>query len=348
MAHICSHCNYQFSTKRSLNRHKKTAIYCLKIQKSLGIEAEEMAHKCNCGYKCYRKHQLTQHQVNCKTITNNTVNNISGNNNTVNNNNINITVNIDKITLSDFTNEKIISLLKPILNLEIIKSGMSAITEIIVTILFQDGRYIYYCTDKTRKVFRMLVNDKGEEITKIDSDAIFLRKLLVIPLRSLVKEIIGNDESEELQKTYNEVKSLCTEGKNFTNDLANFLPSSSESMPDSLLKILEENENQKLILDQRDEKEVLEKEKKKQALKKQIKRDNYKNYICNSEVYFRAPTHETHYLNKKSGFVIKRLSDRSVITGRDTENKFNKLTTKDIEYIKKLDLQEFIDTIYNH
>jgi len=58
----CEYCKHSFSTKSSLNYHKKTARYCLKKQP----DSEDNNYNCSaCTKIFYRKHRLEKHQESC-------------------------------------------------------------------------------------------------------------------------------------------------------------------------------------------------------------------------------------------------------------------------------------------
>ena len=61
----CEHCNKTYKSLSSLNQHKKTAKFCLKIQK--GNENIQLNHKCDfCNKDFSTKQHLITHVETCK------------------------------------------------------------------------------------------------------------------------------------------------------------------------------------------------------------------------------------------------------------------------------------------
>lgn len=67
-AEVCPYCNTSVSSKRHLERHQKTAKYCIKIQRSQNITVDEDEFKCSCGKSFNLKHNLKTHQRICEPI----------------------------------------------------------------------------------------------------------------------------------------------------------------------------------------------------------------------------------------------------------------------------------------
>ena len=166
MPYVCEYCNQCFYSQANLRRHKTTAIYCLDIQNKTCAIAKVVDFKCKCGSHFTRKDNLDRHEKICITITQNNpiINNapIAVQNITNITNNITIN-NAQSFTMATLTKDYIIETLTPLITKEIAKQGIGAITEIIVDMLMQkDGKYCYYCTDKSRKQFRMLIDHEGQ------------------------------------------------------------------------------------------------------------------------------------------------------------------------------------------
>lgn len=235
MTYICNYCKTEFTAKRSLSRHINTAKFCLDIQKSQGIDINIETYKCNCGYECTVKDNFNRHQKKCNHILNQVLgnnNNITNNtiNNTINSNNTyNVTQNITfNYSLSNLTTKSITAILKPLLTRDIIELGMPAITDIVIDeILQKDGQLCYRCTDRSRKKFMMLVDDKGTIIEKIDSQANTLRNIIHLPLIVLTDKYI-NDDNHDVKNTAKQILELNRDGKEFINELSYKLPSEYE------------------------------------------------------------------------------------------------------------------------
>lgn len=65
MSHPCQYCETEFQQKRDLNRHQKTAKYCVAIQKEQGLPTPEPSHKCKCGESFSLKQHLRRHHKTC-------------------------------------------------------------------------------------------------------------------------------------------------------------------------------------------------------------------------------------------------------------------------------------------
>ncbi len=166
--------------------------------------------------------------------------------NTVNNT-INMNVNITPsrpFTMKDLTKDYIIATLAPVLTKEIIRSGMGAITELIVDVLLQkDGKYCYYCTNKRDKKFTMLIDHEGQVIHEKDPNAQCLRSILCIPLQKLVGEIASRNEEKKVISAVGEISELKRDGAAFSVALASILPADPDGIPESMKKMIEDAEN---------------------------------------------------------------------------------------------------------
>lgn len=250
----CEHCGNPFSSKLSLKIHQSTAQYCLQIQ---GREEEiKQAHeelKCDCGSSFSKKCNFTKHLKICKlknpitsilpiheaqVINNNIDSKIDSNTNNTNNiTNTNvIDPDIEKtFNMTDLNKQYILECLTPVITAEIAKQGMEAITEVVVDVLLQqDGKYCYYCTDKSRKKFVMIVDYKGEILHQKDPSAKSLRNILVVPLKEIIGNLIEKHQTKALRETYKTVKSLKTNSDSFTASLAARLPSDPDGIPECM------------------------------------------------------------------------------------------------------------------
>ena len=161
---------------------------------------------------------------------------INSNNPTTNNITINQTITPAKrFTMSDLTPSYITERLTPVITKEICKSGIGAITELMVEVLLQkDGKYCYYCSDKSRKKFMMLIDHEGKVIEEKDPNAQCLRSIISIPLEEIVSEIAKKHSIKSIQKTYKEVSELKRDGQEFSTALASVLPCDADGIPESM------------------------------------------------------------------------------------------------------------------
>jgi hypothetical protein len=259
MSHKCEHCGEYFSAARSLRSHQKSARYCLEIQKSKGLEVEYEEYKCDCGEVFTFKSSFTRHRTRCRNDSDRdekqlpTANQKNINNGTINNgtiNHINNTVNNTIIladsgpfTIHKLTEDYIISKLTPVITKEVMKSGINSITELIIELLLiNDGKYCYWCTDKSRKQFKMLINSDGEVSVKDDPNAVSLRTIMSIPLRLITLPLVSNKNTlKAVMATYDEIKKIGKEGSEFVNALASALPRTPEGLDPQTKAIADAN-----------------------------------------------------------------------------------------------------------
>lgn len=350
MPYICEHCHKSFSAKCSLNRHQTTALFCLDIQRTNGLQVVASEYKCNCGSIFTQKAHLKRHEEKCSSsIQNNQIINAPVNGNVTQNitqniqNNFNINV---TYSMGNLTTEHIISTLKPILTTQVLKSGMSAVTDIIIDVLLQqDGKYIYYCSDRSRKEFKMLLDHKGEIIEKADPDAIAMRRVLHAPLCELISKLMDGNKDKSIESTVDQLKNLKVDGKKFTNEMACKLPRSPDGIPDELAELFEDSdkfaaeyeERQKLI----DNKRLLEDNKEKKLKTKTSVNDMLDNCIQRHI--------EGNYWHKINHWVVELDSNHNpIILGyaqKITDKRLN-LTKAQIQTIIALGLEKYLDRQY--
>jgi hypothetical protein len=259
MPYKCSHCGEFFSATCSLKSHQKSARYCLDIQKRNGLDPKYEEYRCECGNTFTLKGNFTKHKVRCnfirssentdeKTPTqiavnqgtiNNTINHI--NNNTVNN--TIILADSGPFTIHKLTEDYIISKLTPVITKEVMKSGINSITELIIELLLiNDGKYCYWCTDKSRKQFKMLISSDGEVSVKDDPNAVSLRTIMSIPLRLITLPLVSNKNTPKAMiATYDEIKKIDKEGSEFMTALASALPRTPDGLDPQTKAIADAN-----------------------------------------------------------------------------------------------------------
>lgn len=274
MSYNCQFCNSSLSSKQKLKNHQETAQYCLKIQgKSQELVKIQEANRCpGCNQSYSDKYNLKRHMKTCESCEinnltiNNTVNNLTGC--TINQTINNITINTSKpFTMSDLTREYILERLTPVITKEIVKAGMAAITELIVEVLLQkDGKYCYYCTDKSRKKFVMVIDHQGQIIEEKDPNAQCLRSVLTIPLQTLVASVASKHDLKSIQETYNNVVELKRDGSVFNTTLASALPCDPDGVPECMKARIEAETSDIKALQHLEDMDKLIK--KKQTLKK--------------------------------------------------------------------------------
>jgi len=255
MSRKCEYCEELFSTNRALKSHQKSAQYCIQIQKRMGLDPKCEEYMCNCGQKFTIKGSLTRHKAKCKVveneeskqtiiIDNRTINNITNNtinnniSNTLNHNTINnIHVDVHPFTIDKLTSEYIISKLTPVITKEAMKAGVGHITELIIELLLKnDGKYCYWCTDKSRKQFKMLINSDGEISVKDDPNAINLRSIMSFPLKFITLPFAADKKAgKSVMDTHEEFRDLKMNGDGWVTSLSSGLPKTPDGVDPQIM-----------------------------------------------------------------------------------------------------------------
>jgi len=251
MPRKCEYCGESFSANCSLKLHQKSAQYCLQIQERRGIKVEREEHKCDCGQIFTVKRSLIRHKMKCEfvesketrqTIIHNTINivnnNIINNGNTTINNTNNIRIDVHPFTIDRLTKEYIVSKLTPVITKEVMRAGITSITELIIELLLKnDGKYCYWCTDKSRKQFKMLINSDGEVSVKDDPNAVSLRTIISFPLSLITLPFAADKQaSKSIIETYEEIQNVKLDGLGLATALASSLPKTSDGGVDPQLQ----------------------------------------------------------------------------------------------------------------
>ena len=201
MSHPCEYCESEFKNKRDLNRHQKTAKYCLVIQTEQGVLTEASSYKCECGEIFHRKYHLTRHRKTCSSVTqvnNGTINNTTNTVNVVN-------INVFGSTLSSLTPELIAEKVREVLSYEAVEEGVAKMTEEVAPTLFtnEKGNSLIRVADASRKklVYR---TDTGDVP---DSDGKRTGRLLRHPFgQAALLALEGSDNPDAVNKT---IEMLC-------------------------------------------------------------------------------------------------------------------------------------------
>lgn len=165
----CSFCKKDFHDKTTLNRHKKSAKFCIDIQRENGITTNADVFNCvDCGKVFTLKRVLTKHISTCKKIKC-----------------------IDQEKEKEYKQESTILsnsvLLEDYLNAEYIKNIFrgctleeylaftpASVIDRIIPLLNGEKQSIYYCSDRSRQRFFYVENSENIE----DIQAIKLRTLI--------------------------------------------------------------------------------------------------------------------------------------------------------------------------
>ena len=354
----CEYCGSKLTRRSNLVNHQKYTSYCVKIQKGKQRLINNKSYRCKiCDRLYYSKSGFYKHSQVCsrkerfqKTSANDVsnltknINNIHNTNTIVNGNNINninnnISVQFNNYTINNLTYDLIVNTLTPLITKAVIEAGMYAITEVIISSLLQkDGKYIYYCTDRSRKKFKMLIDQNGEVIEKADPDAYLLRCMLYGPLRQIVLPLITTENSVE-----DNVNNLNTSNSStFQNDLSTLLPNSVEGVHPVILQNILDSYKKSAEFDK-----VYEDIKRNRLERKEFERsqiiDEFMNncHIVNGLVHFGKSV----YVNKCNGLACILDNNNMKIIGTYTDGvvKTDRLYSRNIEYIKSNKLEMYVD-----
>lgn len=230
-------CGKKYTRNWSLHRHQ---INCNIAKKSLNNEEDSNEDKNSKSISIPSVNIVNNedNKNNSSNINNGTINtnsnntNINTNSNNTTNNIININTNL--FTMENLTQDWIVEKLTPVLTQAVLKQGINAVVELIIqVVLNRDGHYCYWCTDRSRQKFRMLLNHDGEAISKEDPDSRSLRSLITIPLLMVINPLMPpinyNKTPTKLDRIYNSFKNLdSTTSDDFNKSLARKLPNNSD------------------------------------------------------------------------------------------------------------------------
>jgi hypothetical protein len=159
-SHPCKHCGTEFTAKRSLDRHMKTAKFCLDLQREQGLDVKEEVFRCECGSDFNLKHNLTRHQASCPSTTVN----VGQMNVTQNMVNQQININILGSTMSSLTPELVKEKVIEALSVSSVERGLAQMVQDAAPAIFQNEKNIWLVrvADAGRNKLIQLT-DTGEE-----------------------------------------------------------------------------------------------------------------------------------------------------------------------------------------
>jgi hypothetical protein len=163
MSHQCDFCEHEFTTRRSLLRHQKTALYCLTKQKEQGVDISVPDYACSCGQTFRLNHHLTQHRLRCDSTSASIVQNTQ-NIGTQNNLTNNLTINIYGSTASNLTAEAVAKKVMDAITVNAIEAGVAEMTREVAPSVFRNEKGIWNLrvADASRKKL-VVRTDNGEE-----------------------------------------------------------------------------------------------------------------------------------------------------------------------------------------
>jgi hypothetical protein len=226
---FCEYCNREFDNKSNVNKHQKTSLYCIKIQreKDPSKNLEIIVHECEfCKRQLTTKYSLQTHLTTCKeklksmekedsemaimkkemsnlqkevaqlkekptiTVTNNTNNNTDNSIKTITHN---------YSSLLDCSTESITEMLRKHYNKieHLLQGDQKHLADVTVKhLLSGKDQPMYYVTDRSRNKFMYTDSDKNE---KEDANASILRSLVYRGVKPIVKGLY-QDEFKRLRK----------------------------------------------------------------------------------------------------------------------------------------------------
>ena len=145
--HKCNYCKRDFADKTALNRHHKSAKFCIDIRNKQGIEVQLNTVKCqNCSKDFTMKISLERHSLICKKekatpLPKNDV----------------VSVSLDTY----LTVSRIQEIFRHYTLSEYESLTPTRITEMVLTLLNGSNKPIYYCSDRARQRF-FYIDSSGE------------------------------------------------------------------------------------------------------------------------------------------------------------------------------------------
>ena len=221
MSHQCEFCDAEFTVRKSMLRHQKSAIYCLAKQKERGLTVPAPEYVCSCGQTFRLRQHLSQHRERCgdtsPSVVNNTQNNIQTQNNT------NLTINIYGTTASSLTAEAVAEKVLAVISMEAVEGGVAEMTKEVAPNVFRNekGTWNLRVADASRK--KLLVRtDEGEES---DRQGDRTTKLLRAPfLQASFSALEQGAQPRKVKNTIEEIEDDETYANKSTGALLKVVP----------------------------------------------------------------------------------------------------------------------------
>jgi len=254
----CEFCNKKFKTTGTLNTHKKTAKYCIKIQEELGLKDSELYFCKDCNKSFSAKHNLEKHEQKCIQRFINTIKEIEKHNKELETRVIELqseikvlvrsneravstveeiakqprnqtTNNNQKILITsnmDLSQERMKDMIENSFSASYMIQGQKGVAKFAYDTMLKDeeGKLKYICTDPSRQIFQYK-NEEGE--IKKDVKAKKLTKaLLEGDLKSASHKIASDkmkdntDDFLEYSTYYLEIKELEDDNSDFSKELS--------------------------------------------------------------------------------------------------------------------------------
>ena len=155
----CQFCGTEFSARRNLASHQKTAKYCLAKQREQGVNVPEPEYVCSCGEKFRLRHHLSRHRERCDNTPSSVIQTQNNIGIGIQQNNINI--NVFGTTMSSLTPELIAERVLEALSLEAVEKGVAHMTAEVARPAFtnEKGNWLVRVADGSRNKLIVRMDD---------------------------------------------------------------------------------------------------------------------------------------------------------------------------------------------